>query len=352
MKKIFNFFNINLLTTPIVFIELNEKQLILAHAKKRRLSGSIYIINVSSINIEQTSFRNGIIYMPSIIGSNISEFLAIQKLCYPKALVSIPDLAKKHDLLLVLAILQATLCISKAKVKISSIMDCPFFDAQKNLLQVKNKYNNLLDHLGNNKIRSPFPWILGSIICLVILIIVLKNTLYTNAIQIASIKNQITDLQQSTAKLEKQVKNFAQIKESNAQIKNSLSKLEHSYANTQNPFKHIMEIASKMPATAYLTKINFSKKLDPTLSPCSIQKDKIKKPNFTYLELEGQAKSIRSANHFIRILAENTNLFKKIDILYVKKVKNSNKSKTVKNDLKNTLPKYQFKAVGELKYIC
>jgi len=350
MKRTFNIFNTKLFSNSLLLIELTETQLILAHAKKKRFSSSIYIINVSNTNIEQTCFRNGIIYKPSLIRSNISEFLNTQKLSYPKAFASIPDLAKKHDLMMVLAIFQATLCISKAKVKISSITDSPFFDTQKNLLPIKTKYNNLLDHLGNNKIRSPYPWLISSFACLFALIFGLKNTLYTNKIQISSLKNQISDLQQSTDKLNKQVKNFAQIKEANTQIKNSLSKLEYSYANTQNPFKHIMEIATKIPATAYLTKINFSKRIDSTHN--FIQKSKLKKPIFTYLELEGKAKSIRSANHFIRILAENTNLFKKIDILYVKKIKSSNKSKIVKSDLKNTLPKYQFKAVGELKYIC
>ena len=158
----------------------------------------------------------------------------------------------------------------------------------------------------------------------------------------------------STDKLNEQVKNFAQIKESNDQIKNSLSKFENSYIHTQNPFNHIMEISSKIPATDYLTNINFSKRPAATTNPIPKLKQKttVSKQNIPYIELEGQAKSIQSANRFIQHLAKNTNLFKKIDILYVKKIKYPNKSKTVKNSSKNTHPKYQFKAVGELKYIC
>ncbi|MFA6535666.1 MAG: hypothetical protein WCS92_05410 [Candidatus Babeliales bacterium] len=350
MKKTFNIFNIKLFSHSLLLIELTESQLILSRAKKKRFSGSIYIINVSSTHIEQTCFRNGIIYKPSLIESNISEFLNAQKLQYPKTFISIPDLAKKHDLLMILAILQATLCIGSAKVKISSITDSPFFDAQKNLLPVKIKHNNMLDHLGNNHIRSPYPWLIGSLVCMIVLIIGLKNIIHHNTIQVASLKNQILKSQLSTDTLNKQVKIFAQTKESNTQIKNSLSKLEYSHEKNQNPFDHIMEIASKIPETAYLTTINFYKKT--TDIPHVTQKTILKKENYPCIELQGQAKTIQSANHFIHSLTENTDLFKKIDILYVKKIKYLNKSKFIKSNSKNAYPKYQFKAVGELKYIC
>ena len=350
MKKTLNIFHTKPFSNSLFLIELTDSQLILARAKKKRFSERIYIINVSSINIEQTCFRNGIIYKPSLIESSITEFLNAQKLQYPKTFISIPDLAKKHDLLMALAILQSTLCISSAKVKISSITDSPFFDAQKNLLPVKIKHNNLLGHLGNNHIRSPYPWLASCLILLVTLTIGLKNIIDNNTVQATSLKNQISERQNNTDKLNKQITNFAQIKESNTQFKKALSKLEYSNVKTQNPLNHIIEIANKIPATAYLTNIDFYKK---TVDNHHItQKSKLKNQKFPYIELEGQVKTIQSANHFILDLTKNTNLFKKIDILYVKKNKYSNKSTPIKSDIKNMYPKYQFKAVGELKYIC
>jgi hypothetical protein len=351
-------FNIKLLSKPKFLIELTENQLILAHIKKKHLSDSIYIINVSNVNIDQTSFRNGVIYKPSLIRSHISQFLNIQKLKSPKTFISIPDLAKKHDLMLTLATFQAALCMSNEKVKISSITDSPFFDAQKNLLPIKVKPQNLLNLLGNNKIRSPFPWILSSAICLVSLIVGLKDMTIKNNVQISSLKSCNSMLQNNTANLTMHLKNFSQIKTSNIQIKSSLLDLESSYAHTQNPFNHIMAIASKTPATGYLTNINFYKKTETPKN--SIPKATIKKQhshqnclqNYHYVELEGYVKNIKSANRFIRLLAENTNLFKKIDILYVKKIKHLNKNKTGKKTSKKTSPQFQFKAVGELKYIC
>lgn len=356
MKKIFNIFNLNLFSKQLLLVELKDKQLILTVAKKKRLSGSIYIINVSNISIEQTIFRNGTIYQPSVIESHIKTFLDTQKLTKPQTFASIPDLSRKHDLELTLAVLQATLCISKTKVKILNITDASFFNEKATLIQAINKSNNLLDLLGHNKIRSPFPWLLSSTACLFAVLIGLRTVLNKNYIQISSLKNYISTLQCTTNKLTEQVKNFAQIKESNEQLKISLSKLENSYIHTQNPFNHIMEISCKIPTTDYLTKINFSKR--PAIHADTIQKlkqkatIKNKTQNFPYIELEGQAKTIKSANHFIQLLAKNTDLFKKIDILYVKKIKYPNKHKIVKKGSKNTTPKYQFKAVGELKYIC
>ncbi len=350
MKKTLNIFNTKLLSNSLFLIELTETQLTLAHAKKKHFSSSIYIINVSNTNIEQTCFRNGVIYKPSLIQSNISRFLDAQKLHYPKTLVSIPDLANRHDPIKVLAIFQASLCISNAKVKILSIVDAPFFDAKKNLLPVTTKNHNLLDHLGNNHIKSPYTWLISWLMCLIALAIGFKNVSYNNSVRVKYLRNQITKLQHSTNKLNEQVKNFAQTKATNTQIKNSLSKLEDSYTKTQNPFHHIIEIVSKIPTTAYLTNLNFYQK--PGVSPKIQQKIKLKKKKLCCIELEGQVKTIQSANHFINQLAENTVLFKKIDILYVKKIKYLSKSKSIKSNLKNSYPKYQFKAVGELKYIC
>ncbi len=350
MKKTFNIFNTNLFSNSLLFIELTESKLILAHAKKKYLSRSIYIINVSTINIEQTCFRNSTIYKPRLIQSHISIFLDTQKLQYPKTFVSIPNLANQHDLIKVFAVFQISLCISSTKVKISSLVDSPFFDAKKNLLPVTTKNHNLLDLIGNNHIRSPLPWLISWLMCLIALAIGFKNVCYYNSLKVKYLRNQITKLQHSTNKLNEQVKNFAQTKTTNTQIKNSLAKLEDSFTKTQNPLNHILEIASKIPKTAYLTNLNFYQK--PCDSNLIQRKYKIKKQSLCCIELEGQANTIQSTNHFIHKLTKNTDLFKKIDILYVKKFKYSNKNKSIKSIIKNSYPKYQFKAVGELKYIC
>lgn len=353
MKQIFKIFQ-NPFSTQVLLIELKDEQLILAEAKKSRLSSGIYIINVLKTSIDQTIFRNGIIYQPSAIESRIKAFLNTQKLTNPQTFVSIPNLVDKHDLILVMAIFQAALCISKTEVKISSITDSPIFDEKENLISTKNSFKNLLDLLGHDKIRSPWPWLLSSATCILAIVLGLRSIINKNTLQISSLKNHVATQQCTTDKLNGQIKNFAQVKESNDQIKHSLSKFENSYIHTQNPFDHIVEISCKIPATDYLTKINFSKRPAATTNPIPNLKQKtaVSKQNIPYIELEGQTKSIQSANRFIQHLAKNTNLFKKIDILYVKKIKYLNKNKTVENSSKNALPKYQFKAVGELKYIC
>jgi Tfp pilus assembly protein PilN len=362
MKNLFNKLPYqHMLSTSMLLIELKENQLTLASAKKRYFSSRIYITNVSNIKIEPTAFNHGTIYQPSLIQSHISEFLHSEKLSKPKTLVSVPDLNQKYDVLLLLAILQATLCIAKTDVKIAKITDAIFFDSKQNLISNTNialDFPNLLEFLGSKNIKNPYPWLIGSVTFVFILFTWINSVHLENRSQMSFLQNSIKTLQSTEANLVAQVKDFAQIKKTNAQIKSSISKIEHmssqTYSQNRNPSNYILEISSKMPATAYLTNINFTKianhihqKSEPG-APILHQKSTAKAKGIRQIELEGASNSIQCVNHLIRNLSKNTTLFKNLNLVYIKKAKKNNSKNIPKT---NTL-RYEFRASGELNYIC
>jgi competence CoiA-like predicted nuclease len=173
--------------------------------------------------------------------------------------------------------------------------------------------------------------------------------------QVTILQNNVTSLQATESNLATKVKNFAQIQKSNTRIKSSISKIEHicshAYSKNRNPLNYILEISYKIPATAYLTNVNFTKKEAPALASMqqkSQSKQAVNPKHIRQIEIDGVANSIKCANHLIHQLSQNTNLFKKMDLVYIKKTKKNNSKKPHQPNLL----KYQFRASGELNYIC
>lgn len=342
-----------------LFIQLKTNQLTLAIAQKKLLSRSIYIINVSNIKIDPTTFNNSIIHNPSIISRHIQEFLKHQKIYKPQTVVSIPELNQKQDLMLTLAILQVTLCISKAKLVIKQVINEPLFDAESNFKQNANSNStNLLNHLGNHKIKSPIFWITSTLACIIIATIAIKNIYAKTKLQISSLETKIKELKLETEQINTQIKDYSYIKEQNNKIKCSLKALEKLKNISKNPISHLIFISSKTPSNLYLTNISFNKKDFTQKHPDkeTPHQKTIQTPSVTLktnlIELEGITESIQVANKFIMELSKNTVLFNKIEFLHIKKIKNSKRKQLVKNASKSKRLKYRFKASGTLNYIC
>lgn len=333
IKNLFNLFS-----QKQLLIELNNGNLDLVIISKG-IFHKQKINNIFRIKISETIFKNGIIYNPTIISKYIEKFISEHKLIKPSTFISIPSLSEKKNLSLLLGTLQTALCFSKAYLKIEKITFTPIFDSKKSLNNSILTSQNLLENLGAKNIHNSLIWLLLlpiSILCTTILLCYMhKYHIY----KISTFKDQIIILKKETSILSEKTKNFTQTKVQTEQLNRSIKNLK---APSKNPIHHLLEISTKIPPDIYLTNINFTNKKN-------LKKPHSNDKSVSIIELKGTAISIQSAMCFLKKLAENADLFKKIDLLHVQKV---SKKKSIKNRSKNSHFKYQFKYNGLPNYIC
>jgi Tfp pilus assembly protein PilN len=324
-----------------LFIELKTSRLTLAVAEKK-IFRNVRVTEISNISVEPTIFNNGIIYNPSIISTYIKTFLKQQNLNKPHAIISIPEIIQKQNLMLTLVVLQTALCLSRAELVTTKIINAPLFDFELNL-KPKAACNilNLLERLGSKKIKTPAFWLASILICLFISLTTIKHIRRRTLTHFFTLRSKIIKLKTQTEKLNTHLKDFSQIKSQNSKIIRSIKTLEKAKNLHRNPISHLLFISSKIPSNLYLTSINFNRKKNST-TPTTIQKT-------DFIEFGGIAENIQAVNCFIQKLSKNNDLFNKIEISSIKKIKPPDKPPS-KNISRSNQLKYRFQASGQLTY--
>jgi Tfp pilus assembly protein PilN len=326
------------------------------------------------IHLQKTIVRSGIIYNPTIIKNIIEDFIKQHHLLKPKTIACIPNFNNKKMLTLQLAILQTALCLSKAKIKILSIVSTPLqfnIDHKKkeNFILIKEalfQQKNFLVTFKKN--YPPFPFIktgfAGTIIFTLFLILLNTNTKNNN--NLAFLKQENLSLQSKKKDFKKKVIELEHTQENISFSSTKIRELINFKDSNYNPSKLLIEIATKIPPNCHLTNLEITsntKRKNSLKTKNNSPKKSSHNPQKKYKKIfiQGLSSSPLSVNNFLYSLQESKKIHK-LSLVQISKItpkKSSNPKRKRKNTnfksekkrkrrRKNTKKSYSFEFTGKI----
>lgn len=307
----------------LIYIEFNENFLFLSKLKK--IKEKFFSLKSKYIPLKNFEINDGKIFNPSSLFLKIKNFLKENKLKKPKAIICIPSIITKKDLLIKLITLQFALCTSKSGLKIEKIISDQLLKRDEKMslknFFTKNELNNKLDFFKQfkaNQNKHPKNWFLLSIIGIICLFAILfKITSHKNS-QLILLKNKNKILKKKENMLENKIKTMQHIVTQNNTLKIKLEKIKKLKNSFRNPNNILLPITQTLPKSCWLQRINISSK----------------KPKI--LEIEGFSNKEQNITEFIKDLSKTPQLHS-LRLEKLKRTKKNTKSAS-----------YSFKLSGKI----
>jgi hypothetical protein len=325
----------------MIYIQIHNQKLIIAD-----LQNKTAIIS----ELDLLTIKDCVIYNKLKFLQPIKEFLSSHKLKNPSAIINIPELSSKQDLLQPLAVLQFALILSKSGIIIEKIIAGPPLDpldldkslqnqikaiqSQPDLLQVfKSIHNNI----------SPTIWISLTALCMLCLIVISFDISSKYQSTLNLLNQQVRELQSQPLDLAGKTKDFASLKKNNADLNTLIANTQRYHTKKLTPLPLLTEISTQIPNDIWLTKIeigNQQRFKNDYSTEIKNLKSKLKSQAHK-LQILGYSKQISTPYKFIEKIEKNSKIISDAKIAYVKKIKQ-----------KETNPSshklYEFKVNGEL----
>ena len=326
-----------------------------------------YLLTQSStiIPLDNTEVTNKTIANPSAIQNHISDFLKNNKLRKPSTILCLPIATATTNSIRNLVILQATLCLSKVKLKLNTIVSQSLLQKdtanipekvpikqltqQRDLLEPFNKYNK----------NSPALWIASSAATLLLLIFMLLNIQYDATITKQPLERKHEQLSCKLKKLEQRVKSMHKMHQETSSYHAKVNTINRFKQNHKNPSNLLATIAQTIPQDSWLTNLkvgnlkdnfkqtkpekNNQQKLKPTTNKTKNETNE----KFLDLNIEGITLNPQSVTAFIKKLSEQQQIrYLTLDYLRIKDKTKGNKVSIKKRKKQST--KLTFSITGQI----
>ena len=327
---------------PMLYIELAEKQLYMGILKKQQHSLAIDSPKVIALNNSEIVL--GRLYNPSFIQQSIAAFIAENNLYKPKTIVCSPQLSSCHDLLHHVHVLQIALCISKAPLNLVKITEYSLQLPKHTAATIKAMQNHLAALTPSHAI-APIRWILGSLLCLMMLGVGLAQQSMTHQIDLATLMHHNLTIHQELPALKAQTTALKQQQQLSKELAKKI--LDINYLTTTNlcPGELLTVIAHNMPQSSWLTTVHIgnelpTKKISSARSKQSSQPHALP-PHALAVKIEGITPNINDITTFIHALS-TTHAIENPVLAGVKKIKRKPNTKH------KAPPLYTFVVLGSL----
>jgi len=305
-----------------VYIELDNKYLFLSKLKSKKTK--FILSSNKKIPLNETDFKEGILYNPSKIYLHIKEFIQKNKLKKARSIVTVSGVYNKNKLKQKLASLQIALCLSKTGLKIKHIsekskdtenMIPPHFFYKKHFKDQLNFFKPFTP----SKTSSPHKWLSYSS-ALILITAITSFTFYLDQ------KTKLEELNKTTQEtclenktLENKLRLLHSFKQNIEKSNKNLAKLTQIKKLANNPTQKLVSLSESVPQDSWINNLsidNHTKKI----------------------EITGTAQNEQTISGFTTKLAELTKS-KELKIAQIKKLKRNKE---------NTERLYQFKLLGQL----
>ncbi len=321
----------------LIYVEFDDNFLLLSKLDKQK---DQFILNEKRIiNLNNSEIKDGILYNLSAVCLHIKNFLETNKIKEAKAIICIPKLSTKKEILQKLNTFKVALCACKANLKIHKIIDHSLLIKGENMAPknffYKKELENRLDFFKTfnpPKSKNPYKWFLFSGIALFCLITSLYIIQADNNCQLDLLHPQNTKLLNKNKRLENEVKVLHSVKNENYKIKDKIEKIKKIKTSLNNPINILVATTKNIPENSWLTNIAFGN-FD------NLENTNKKLKESKKLEIEGITTHEEEITSFLNKLSKSP----EITNLKLSKIQKMKKSQI--NQLK---PHYNFKFSGEI----
>jgi len=331
------------LASNLIYIELDDNFLFLSKLDKQK--NQFNLNKKSIVNLNNSEFKDGILYNLSTIYLQIKDFLKINNIKKTRAIICIPNLSQKKEFIQKSNILKVALCACKANLKIKKIIDCSLLtkDIQmdhKSFFYKKDLENRLdfFKTFNPPPTKNPHKWFLFSGITLFCLVITLYVIQSDNKPRLNLLLPQNANLSEKNKKLEEEIKILHSAKNENNKLKEKIEKIIKIKTHLNNPINILVAITKSIPENSWLNNITFDNSGNlPNGTKTSKEPKK--------LEIEGITTQEEEITGFLKELSKSPELIN-LKLLRIQKIKKAQIGKVQINQQK---PHYNFKISGELK---